>query len=225
MLEVIKDLTKPVYERGVMPQQAPENLPSGFTNKDFDLIREMREQGVLADVVPEEFRAVLGTVLVLCSDGDRICDSFDHHRESVGKGNFPVRPHMIAYPGAPILLSRHSPELLGMRIDRLLIAGIKSGPEMKNIKTVVTVPHWPCGQAKACNIDLLRALELAMNGKARLRKDLAGHVHEIVTCLHVDYGNTMKTYHVNQTRWLRFITTKKHGEQYPVSLYLNSMPL
>ncbi len=214
-----------------MPETMLQKLPTGFSQNDFALIRELRDVGVLRELRPEEFRADTGTVPVLCSDGDRAWDVFNHHTAACMEANFPIRPHVIAYPGAPILLSRHSPAVLGIHIDRLLIYGIKTGPEMKQIKTVVIVPHWPCGMAKLCNLDFIRTLELSMNGKARLKRELTHAVKEIVVCLHVDYGENkqgeriMRTYHIDQQKWLRWITTKKHGEQYPTDLYLASMPL
>ena len=208
-----------------MLQVMPDHLPKGFSIQDFTLIQDLRDKGVLARIQSEELRADTGTVPILCSDGDRMCDVFMHLSETCRTVNFPVRPHVIAFPGAPFLLSRHSPEILGMKIDRLLIHGIKTGPELKNIQTVVIVPHWPCGMAKVCNITLTRSVELAMNGKARIRRELPS-LREVVACLHVDYGNgRMYSYHINQKRWLRYITDSKHGTAYPESLYLASMPL
>lgn len=208
-----------------MPQVLPDHLPEGFTTGDFMVIQDLRDIGVLVRIQNKELRANTGAVPVLCSDGDRMCDVFTHLSETCRTVNFPVRPHLIAYPGAPLLLSRHSPEILGMRIDRLFIHGIKTGPDLKNIQTVVIIPHWPCSMAKACNITLTRSIELAMNGKARVRRELPS-LHEVVVCLHVDYGSgLMRSYHVNQKRWLRYITDVKHGSAYPESLYLASMPL
>ncbi len=209
----------------LMTQLPSGHLPKGFSSTDFALIQELQEKGVLVSMRGEELRADAGTVPVLCSDGDRMLHLFTHLTDTCTTANFPVRPHLIAYPGAPILLSRHSPEILGMRIDRLFIHGIKTGPDMKNIQTVIIVPHWPCGMAKACNISLTRSLELAMNGKARVRRELPS-LREVVACLHVDYGNgTMNVYHINHKKWLRYITDVKHGTAYPESLYLASMPL
>lgn len=209
-----------------MPKATSDHLPKDFSIKDYELIQDLREKEVLVRIQGEEFRADRGTVPVLCSDGDRMLDVFMHLAQTCSDMNFPVRPHLIAYPGAPILLSRYSPLVLGMSVDRLFIHGIKTGPDMKNIKTILIVPHWPCGMAKACNISLMRSLALVMNGKARIKKELASLVRDVVACLHVDYGNGfMHSYHINHERWLQYITDVQHGTAHPESRYLASMLL
>jgi len=212
-------------------RDVPQTLPHGFSADDFTTIRMLRDEGILVEIEPGQFKAKTGTVPVFCSDGDRFLDVFSHHTKTCAEGNYPIRPHVIAYPGAPILLSRQSPRFLGIPIDRVLIHGIRTGPQLKEIRTVVLVHHWPCAMAKQLNIDLIRSIELVFNGKQRLKRELAGSIHEAVACLQVDYGanesgeNDMKTYHIQKEKWLRWITTRKHGEKYPISLYLNSMPL
>ena len=209
-----------------MPQIIPEHLPKGFTVEDFKTIQQLLEKNVLVSIEAAELGADRGVIPVLCSDGDRMFDVFTHLSDTCTAANFPVQPHLIAYPGAPILLSNHSPRILGARIDTLFIYGIKTGPDMKNIRTIVIVPHWPCGMAKACNLGLIRSIELAVNGGARIERDLQACVHNVAVWLHVDYGEAfMRTYRIDQKKWLRWITDQKHGPAYPEALYLASMPL
>ncbi|TSC62245.1 MAG: hypothetical protein G01um101448_903 [Parcubacteria group bacterium Gr01-1014_48] len=195
-----------------MPSEVPPNLPKGFSIDDFKHIRELRAARVLQEITPEALNAVAGTIPVFCSDGDRAWDIFSHHAETCSKANYPVRPHIIAFPGAPLLLSEDSPKLLGMNTDELFIYGIGTGQKLKSITTVVLVPHWPCGMARQLGISLTRSLALCFGGKKRIKK-LVG-IETVVVCLHVDYGknkhdnDVMKTYYVNREQWVLLAAAK-----------------
>lgn len=96
-----------------------------MTEKDLDLIRYLREEGILQEVREQRLKFEDGVISLPCSDGDQSHDWRTHLGELVVRQRGEIRDHVIALNGGgALLLSPSSPlRTLAPVLPKMLLEG------------------------------------------------------------------------------------------------------
>lgn len=173
-----------------------------MTDDHWSFLRELRTQGILAEVNPAAHKCTTGFVAEFCSDCDRdiwLKESAVHQRI------FP-----LLHAGGPLRIAPGSPccdgqdfvfEDIPLAFDRRFPA---TGP-----LTIVLVNHFPCGKATDSGITtaaeiirlLVAAKDYLRDRLQRERPDLAARV-QIIPKFHVLWNNgVQRTYFLDVAKW------------------------
>jgi len=168
--------------------------------KDRNLIKSLREEGVLQDVREHLLAQRNGTILVTCSDGDQFVEVF-HHQEKLQAGQRSrPRIHTFGWHGGVLACAPHSPVNKREHDHLVFLDQIGDGRTMKNINTVVACAHAPCGAAHKNGLGIEKVITLQFRAKQRIETLNRGIT---VACFFdVDYGNGRKrTYFLSRPEW------------------------
>lgn len=72
--------------------------------------------------------------------------------------------------------------------------------KLHNTKTLYIMHHTDCGAAGLCCLDVLSVMELLVEGKERLKREI-GDSLKIACFVHVDYHESKRTYFVSANSW------------------------
>jgi hypothetical protein len=176
----------------------------GLTPFDQEYLGHLRSAGVLQELRAEKIPAQDGTVLIPCSDGDRLPDILVHHWNICNGHGGKFCHHVQALNGGALLIPIRSP-VRGhpdLREDRVLLRHMRQGCEIKGVATVVLYGHAPCAAAYLANLNILQVIQLLINAKKRVRKELSGVAREVLCFFHVDYNNNRKrSYYLERPAW------------------------
>lgn len=173
----------------------------GYLNEaDRELIRRLRSEGVLIDVDAHRLDMKNGVIMVTCSDGDQIADIFGTQSRFVQECRSDPRVHTIALNGGAIAIPQNSPLNFDVRKDEVIIYDIRGAMELKGINTIALYGHAPCGAAGLCCLDVLNVMELLVEGKERLKREIGDSV-KVACFVHVDYHDSKRTYFMSADSW------------------------
>jgi hypothetical protein len=174
---------------------------------DNQLIKDLRLGGVLKNMDGNKIPDDNGTIVISCSDGDRISDILEYHRNTCDGHHC---HHPLALNGGPLLIPKDSPVAdKDYPEGPVLLRHVLGANKIKKISTVVMYGHWPCGAALASGLTLHQALELVVKSKDNVRLFLQSHEIEpkVVSCFHVDYGSTKRSYYLDRAKWREWLAT------------------
>lgn len=140
--------------------------------EDVFTITVMRRKGVLQDVMPGFLDQGNGAVIVTCSDCDEYPSMIEYQaRLQIAAGRASARIHTIAVNGGPLRIPAHSPfNRPGSIIGDDLVADICDALQMKEMRTVLLLPHWRCGKAAAARLAPPEAFKLLLAAKRRVKE-------------------------------------------------------
>ena len=126
-------------------------------------ILEMRKNGVLLDLSISRHKkeGENGAILLTCSDGHLFADVYLYLL------NFFDFIHPIAVNGGPLLMSFYSER-------EFLLKQIKKAKELKNVNTIITTTHWPCGIANELGLTAKEVSEKTFFAEQVLKYSIAG---------------------------------------------------
>ncbi len=183
---------------------------------DFDLIRKLRNEGVLQNMNPERMQEIISpTGIICCSDAHQRDNINSHIRKIWDKVGAERIIHEIKFAGAHVFAANST--IVDERFNENLFIrdqvskGIKLG---KIKKKLMLIGHYPCGLAGELNLNLYDALLLQLFGA----EELQFHFHDIrvSNLFHVDYRNGVKrTYHLDiptATKFVKDYVEYKHAK-------------
>lgn len=169
-------------------------------SEEQKVIEGLKARGVLELLDPQKMK---DGVLVLCGDCDRSADKFDHYRHTLQLRGQGPRIHLVALNGGPLnLVHPHSDDLRERTAIQtfLLENQILGSLVLKGLPRTIFMAHWPCGQAEGWNLTMTQAFEL-LAAAVRKAKHRLGSDYEVVAHVHLDKGETKRTYHFCVHRW------------------------
>lgn len=192
---------------------------SNITEADFELLRELRREGVLAQV--DEHRVPLdnGVILVTCGDGDRLPDIFAYKRKIVETRCNDTRIHLLAWNGGALRLAkpsgsaRNSPiKTDGTGAHKLFLQEIAGAVSLKGIRTVALYIHAPCGWAGLAGIDIRKTLLCLIEAKKTIK--VAMPDVQVAAFVQVDYGDFATRIRPDKRRFATYFTSRANVEQW-----------
>jgi len=166
---------------------------------DLQIIRDLRAFGVLIDVDPGLINQSNGICIVPCADGDQIDDIYRYHRNIILIARETPRIHLLSAHGGALIIPPSSPLNRNHRGENLL-EDISSVPGLKDIHTVVSYAHAPCGICGLFNISILQQIAYLKEADAIIQKQLP-HL-QALSFFQADMGkNRKRTYFVSGTKW------------------------
>lgn len=182
-------------------EEKKEALVLGLTN-NFDLLRSLRNSGVLQDVKPELINLVNGAIILPCPDGDYFDNLYMFCRGMfISKGLNP-RIHPLTEHGGTLVLPPNSP----LNIDNLgekLLQKIRDANAMKGITTVISHAHTPCGAAKKAGLSLFEQIKLHIEADDLIQNELPGF--QAVCLFQVFWKDRIRIYYVSGTKWREYL--------------------
>lgn len=168
---------------------------------DRKLALELKRARILTDVEAPELNLDHGVIIVTCADGDQMPDLFSFQTRLFNIRGIHPRVHTLALNGGALLIPEKSPLNKENGEDRVLLAHLRDARKLKNIDTIVLYVHAPCGAAGLADLNFMQVMELLLEAKARIKKELPG---ALVACFcHVDWGENIKrTYFVSRDKWI-----------------------
>lgn len=186
---------------------------------DTQLIKMLRDEGVLVDAEGHRLDSPNGVILISCSDGDQMVDIFHHTIHMLAKGGGKIRPHTFAYHGGGMLLDHDCPLCRKRPYDEIFMEGIADARAMKDIDTVALLVHAPCGAARMANLNVVQVLHHVVQAKMRIKSrwpDL-----KVGCFFHVDYppcndhaNGRKRTYFLSKVAFDQWF--KHHGSEFLV---------
>ncbi|MBI4101741.1 MAG: hypothetical protein HY443_02130 [Candidatus Nealsonbacteria bacterium] len=175
-----------------------------LSQQDLEFIGELKEIGALEKIQPDFFDQSKGIILICCGDGDRSGEIIHFHEKLMAAQRTKPRVHLLSLNGGSLLVPACSPfigldEIPYDKLYRLQVAGAK---KLKGMDTVVNHGHFPCGMASLINLDIRQVFELHKEADLQLQRDFPGF--QIVSFMHIDYGEYMHSYHVSGLKWREF---------------------
>lgn len=175
-----------------------------LSEKDLNMIRKLRDFGVLDNVNGHSLSQKNGVIMISCADGHQMYDIFGHQlKMQEGYCQDPCI-HTIAWNGGALRIPKNSPANKEGRTTHLdVLDDIRDSIAIKDIRTIALYVHAPCGKAQACGIDFLETIRLLMIAKKRLKNKI-DDVH--VACfIHIDFNNHKKrTYFISKHKWIEW---------------------
>ncbi len=191
--------------------------PSTITGADYQLLRSLHEEGVFEHVDIGEIKQDI-VVAVLCADGHRFGDGYEHATCACGRNVHPLTKH-----GGALVLARDSPfarthrKGVALHHDLTLLQDIENALGFKQTPHVLSFAHFPCAIANEHNLSVLDVLILHVQAKERLREEIP---HCDARCLvHIDYlGHRTKrrfaSYFLNRQKFFAWMQ-RHHPERLP----------
>ena len=171
-----------------------------LSNKDRELIRELRAAGVLQDIDDHLIDQTKGAILVTCSDGDQFCDIFTKQVHMQAGCRSDPRIHVFGWHGGALACAPCSPINRRKHADGVFVDQIADARTLKEIDLVVLYAHAPCGAAGLYNVGLEQVIALQIRAKMKIKTLNEGI--SIVCCFHVDHGNGQKrSYFLSRPDW------------------------
>lgn len=179
-----------------------------LSERDLEMIRELRDFGVLDNVNGHSLSQKNGVIMISCADGHQMYDIFGHQlKMQEGHCQDPCI-HTLAWNGGALRIPKNSPANKNGRTTHLdVLDDIRDSIAIKNIHTIALYVHAPCGKAQACGIDFLETIRLLIIAKAKLKNEI-DNVH--VACfVHIDFNNHKKrTYFISKHKWIEWERNK-----------------
>jgi hypothetical protein len=151
--------------------------------EDALLVAHMREVGVLNRVNGYAFDPK-GTVLITCSDGNRIHTVLNTKRDIYLETGVPDPcVHTLALNGGPVNLapelyagfsSDEYPLLVVPHADRVLLSNIAGAMLLKRLNSINLCGHLPCGVVTGLGLNASDALRLLVQAKFRVKAAFQG---------------------------------------------------
>ncbi len=182
---------------------------------DRNLVREMREFGVLRDAEGHRLDQASGVILVACADGDQMPDLFRFQAGmSDGQREVP-RVHVLALNGGALLIPDGSP-ITNVGEDRVIIEHLRGAQGLKGISTVALYVHAPCGMAYGAQLSFEGVIGLLMQAKTRVKEMVPGL--RVACFCHVDKGEgNRRTYFVSRDEYDRWCLTRQERAEVSAS--------
>ena len=172
---------------------------------DDHALRSLRRGGVLRDIEQNQLDASNGVILIACGDGDQFHDLFRHKIDIFAAQRDAPRIHALTLNGGALVLSERSPLNKSLPNDLVLLDHIRGAIKLKEILTVAIYVHAPCGMAKLHGINFEGTIQLLVEAKRRIRRELAHPDLKVAAFCHVDWEDGKRTYHVSADAWDRWI--------------------
>ncbi len=169
-----------------------------LTEGDVQILKQLREEGVLSEVSLDSMDLSNGVIMLTCADGDQFESYYSHLAELTKKQLARPRVHTLALNGGALLLSDLWPtKEEGVALERHISAAV----DLKKIYTVVLFVHAPCGAAGLCHWTIEQVIDAGVQAKTRI-KSLRSDV-KVICLIHVDWGHDKKrTYFLSRDKWL-----------------------
>jgi len=176
-----------------------------LSSKDHELIRALREAGVLQDVEEHLLNQRDGVILVTCADGDQFPDVFQRQTSMQAGQRAKTRIHPLTCHGGALAYAPQSPVNKRKHADLVFLDHVSEARDMKSINTVALYAHTPCGAAHMCEVSIEESIALQMRAKKRILTLNQGI--EVACFFHVDYNTSRnkdgrkRTYFLSRERW------------------------
>lgn len=165
---------------------------SHLTEEESKIVREMREEGDLLDVHPNQLMP--HSVLVSCGD----CDASPHflaYHESLCRMKGSLRIHPITNNGGALVFDPESPTRMGYSVSDFFLLSVSKSLDWKKLSAVTLRVHAPCGAARDNKLnprEQVNSLRTVHHLVQELRPGL-----NVVSFLDVLYANNrFRTYNV-----------------------------
>lgn len=167
-----------------------------ISSGDRELVRRMRECGVLRDADGHRLDQTSGVIVVACADGDQMPDLF-RFQSAMSEGHRQdPRIHTIALNGGALLIPESSPIAM-VGEDRVILEHVRGAQTLKGISTVALYAHAPCGMAYGAALSFEAVIGLLMRAKTRVKEAVPGL--KVACFCHVDKGDgNRRTYFVSR---------------------------
>lgn len=180
--------------------------PRPLNRQEELLLKELKKLGIVKDLDP---MLLAPGVFFYCGDCDRSPDTLEYHRRAMRTAGIEDRLHHIALNGGPLnLVHAHSSNPKDNRaVQRFLVTQIRGSKDLKMLKRLKLLPHWPCSQGeKAWAYDMERYLHeaalAAQFAMSEVPRPSDQHPTEVVSRLHLHREHGMNTYHFSVGHWL-----------------------
>jgi hypothetical protein len=175
-----------------------------ISKRDRAILWELRNDGLIEEVVEDYIRTYGKVVDIMCCDPYRYSDAFRHVCEMLPEeGKHPV-VFPLSFLGGALILAPDSQVLPhGSTMDRDWLAAIKMAHEVFGIKAVLGKAHVACAMAYGKNLDAFRVCEMNLAVKRRVESEVPGITY--IPLLHTASfkRDRMLTYHIPAKRWER----------------------
>lgn len=173
---------------------------------DQELVRELREFGVLQDVEGHRLDQSNGIILVSCSDGDQMPDIWQYQNGIMQSQRTSPRIQPLNLNGGALLIPEESPLNKEVHEDLVYLKHIREAMGMKGMYTVVLYAHGPCGAAGLAGLTLIEVLGLLKQAGRRVREAFPNA--QVVCFFHADKGGTKRTYFVS-AKWFEWLAQRQ----------------
>lgn len=171
-----------------------------LTKKEQGIVREFRSRKIFQDISWNMFHDNPAAIVVDCPDCDQM-EKTRHHAGQIRQIFGQARIHRIQLNGGALNIAPHSPlnEILPRGL--VLLQEINETIELKRITTVALYAHYPCGKARVHEISLVRGVELFVQGKLYVKKNIPPHV-KVGCFFYIPTGEDAgRTYFLGRPQW------------------------
>jgi hypothetical protein len=180
---------------------------------DQELVRELREAGVLQDVDGHRLNQSNGIILVCCADGDQMPDIWQFQSGIMQRQRQTSRIHTLSLNGGALLIPEGSMLNAEAHEDIVLLKHIHEAITLKGIHTIALYAHGPCGAAGLTGLTLIEVIGLLKQAGKRVREAFPGA--QAVCFFHADKGETKRTYFVS-ARWFEWLAQRQTQDRITV---------
>lgn len=170
------------------------------------LLNQLKAAGIIAKLDPLQME---DGVLCGCGDRDRCGDLLKHHEAKLLEAGRSSRLHLVMLNGGPLnLVHRHQDDARATEaIHNFCFSQLRGGVQLKNLRRIILVGHWPCGQAELWGMPMEEAFHALARAADTTSYRLSDLSVEVVARIHLHKADAMNTYHFRAKRWL----TSRHA--------------
>ena len=177
-----------------------------LTQADQELVRDLREAGVLQNVDGHRLDQSNGIILVCCADGDQMPDIWQFQNGIMQGQRQTSRIHTLSLNGGALLIPEGSPLNAEAHEDIVLLKHIHEAIILKGIHTIALYAHGPCGAAGLAGLTLVEVIGLLKQAGKRVREAFPSA--QVVCFFHADKGETKRTYFAS-AKWFEWLANPR----------------
>lgn len=175
-------------------------MVSLLTNKEQDIVRQLRTRNILQEIAWDMFHNNPAAVVVDCPDCDQT-EKTRHHISQIRQIFGHARLHKIQLNGGALNIFPDSPLNGTLPRGLVILQEINETIELKGIGTVALYAHYPCGKARTHGISLVRGIDIFVQGKLYVRKNIPPHI-KVGCFFYIPTGEDAgRTYFLGRPQW------------------------